>query len=234
MHKVDKGDGLMALARRYYTSVDEIKKANPKLKQLKSGQKINIPFSETNARNEKKNTDTTKITIDDSHANADSKDLNLVKMHTVQTGETLTRIAAKYKVSVQQVVKWNAIKNNKIDIGQQLIVSGNVSLKSYERWNAVNSLTAKTDSIKNILSSTQNLIEESGLTIQAIVNSHPTLSVGSFIICINPDTQKNVLIQIEQTISLDSGVIIGLKPEVLSALGLTGDSNRIIIKYNQP
>lgn len=234
VHKVDNGDGLMALARRYNTSVDEIKKANPKLKQLKSGQKINIPLLENVARNEKKNIDTTKITVDESHANADSKDLSLAKTHTVLAGETLNKIAAKYKVSIQQVIRWNAIKNNKIDIGQQLIVSGNVSLKSYEKWNSPNSLTAKIDSSKNVLSSTLNLIEESGIASATPFNTHPTLSIGSFIVCINPDTKKQVLIQIEQTTPIASGSIVGLKEDVLVKLGLTEDSNRIIIKYNQP
>lgn len=234
IHKVDKGDGLIALARRYNTSADEIKKANPKLKQLKSGQKINIPLVENAARNEKRNADTTKITVDDSHANADSKELSLSKMHTVLAGETLTKIAAKYKVSIQQVIKWNAIKNNKIEIGQQLIVSGNLSLKSFEKWNSSNSLTSKIDSAKNVLSSTLNLIEESGVVSTTPFNAHSSLSIGSFIICINPDTKKQVLIQIEQTTPLAPGSIIGLKAEVLTTLGLTEDSNRIIIKYNQP
>ncbi len=234
VHKVDKGDGLIALARRYNTTVDEIKKANPKLKQLKFGQKINIPLADTASKNEKNTSDTDKITVDDSHANADSKDLNLSKIHTVQAEETLTKIAAKYKVNTSQIIKWNAIKNNKIDIGQQLIVSGNVSIKSYERWNTSNSTSAKIDSVKNNLSSTVNLIEESGIAIYTLSNTHPSLPPGSFILCINPDTKKQLLIQVEQMTPLAADNIIGLKESTLSSLGLTGSKNRIIIKYNQP
>ena len=234
VHKVDKGDGLMALARRYYTTVDEIKKANPKLQQLKPGQKINIPLIENSSIPGKKNVDTLKINIEDSHANADSKELYLGKIHTVQLGETLTKISAKYKVSIQQIVKWNGIKNNKIDIGQQLIVSGNLSIKSFEKWNTANSLTAKVDSAKYILSPTLNLIEESGATSTTLFNTHSSLPIGSFILCINPDTKNKVLIQVEQTAPLSSGSIIGLKEETLTTLGLTESNNRIIIKYNQP
>lgn len=234
VHKADKGDGLIALAKRYNTTVDEIKKANPKLNQLNLGQKINIPLVENKNTNDKKLTDTTKINVDESHANADSKELYSAKVHTVQSGETLTKIAAKYKVSIQQLIKWNAIKNNKIEIGQQLVVSGNVSLKSFEKWNAVNSLTSKVDSVKNILSSAVNLIEEQGIASTTPFNAHASLPIGSFVICINPDTKKQVLIKIEQTTPLATDAIIGLNETVLAILGLSESSNRIIIKYNQP
>ena len=233
IHKVDKGDGLIALARRYNTSVDEIKKANSKLQQLKVGQKINIPYTEPITRNDKSISDSSKISIDDSHANADSKELTLVKLHTVQAGETLSKISVKYKVSVSQIIKWNAIKNNKIDVGQQLIVSGNVTIKPYEKWNAPNSLSAKPDSVKDILASTLNLIEESGRAAITAVNTHPSLPVGSFVLCINPDSQKQILIQIERTAPLPPAITIGLNEDNFSLLNLAEATNRINIKYNQ-
>ena len=234
IHKVDKGEGLIALARRYNTTVEDILKANPKLKQLNIGQKINIPISPTFTKSEKIAADTTKITLDESHANADSKELNLYRTHLVQPGETLTKIAARYKVNIQQVIKWNGIKNNKIEIGQQLIVSGNVSMKSFEKWNSLNSLSAKEEAPKNYLSSSKNLIEETGIATLSLLNTHPTLALGSFVLCSNPETKKQILIQIEQTAQLPPGINISLNDEMLKSLGLTADSNRITIKYNQP
>lgn len=44
-------------------------------------------------------------------------------VHVVQSGETLFRIARQYGVSVQQIRKWNNLKNDVIEVGQQLVVA---------------------------------------------------------------------------------------------------------------
>ena len=45
-------------------------------------------------------------------------------MHTVKKGETLSAIARKYGCSVQQIMKWNNLKNaDALRIGQRLKVS---------------------------------------------------------------------------------------------------------------
>lgn len=44
-------------------------------------------------------------------------------VHVVQAGETIFRIARQYGVSVQQLRQWNNLKNDVIEIGQQLIVA---------------------------------------------------------------------------------------------------------------
>jgi len=43
--------------------------------------------------------------------------------HTVKTGETLYSIAQQYNVTVQDLMKWNHLNNNDIQIGQQLMVA---------------------------------------------------------------------------------------------------------------
>ncbi len=44
------------------------------------------------------------------------------KMHTVQKGETLYRIHKKYNVPLTDLRKWNHLKNDKVKVGQKLIV----------------------------------------------------------------------------------------------------------------
>ncbi|MCP9460431.1 MAG: LysM peptidoglycan-binding domain-containing protein [Nitrospira sp.] len=44
-------------------------------------------------------------------------------VHVVQAGETIFRIARQYGVSVQQIRQWNNLKNDVIEIGQQLVVA---------------------------------------------------------------------------------------------------------------
>jgi LysM repeat protein len=43
--------------------------------------------------------------------------------HTVKEGETLFSIAQKYKISVDQIKKWNDLTSNVLDVGQTLRVS---------------------------------------------------------------------------------------------------------------
>lgn len=60
------------------------------------------------------------------HANIDKKknEAPPVTMHTVKKGDTLSGIAKKYGCTVQQLMKWNNIKNaNSLRIGQRLKVS---------------------------------------------------------------------------------------------------------------
>jgi LysM repeat protein len=45
------------------------------------------------------------------------------KAHVVQAGETIFRIARQNGVSVQQIREWNNLKNDVIEVGQELVVS---------------------------------------------------------------------------------------------------------------
>lgn len=51
------------------------------------------------------------------------------QIHKVRSGESLTVIAKKYKVTFQQLKKWNKLKNDRIHPGQQIAVYVNVKKK---------------------------------------------------------------------------------------------------------
>lgn len=241
LHKVDKGEGFISIARRYNVSIDDIKAANKGLKTLKVGQKIKIPLNNAQsaaAKNDppkKTKGDSSAIRIDESHANADSKETTVTpfKTHIVQPGETIYRIAAKYKITTQQLINWNGIKNNKIDVGQELFISGNLATLSYEKWNTANSLTSKTAAPQDVLSPDTARVEESGVAILASENTHPGIAPGTFILAINPDNNKQCLVQIQQKAPVGENAVIGLDHQTLVKLGVEGNQSRIIIKYNQ-
>jgi len=44
-------------------------------------------------------------------------------VHVVQAGETIFRIARQNGVSVQQIRQWNNLKNDVIEVGQQLVIA---------------------------------------------------------------------------------------------------------------
>lgn len=229
IHKVDKGEGLLAIGRKYNVTVDEILALNKGLKTPTIGQKIRVPIKQA----AKPQPDSTKITVDESHANADAKDVATDKKHIVAQGETLAKIAAKYKISTQQLIKWNNIKNNTITVGQELRVSGVTAIKPYEKWNQANSTGIKIDSPKNTLSTSIKFVEEFGLPEVMEKTTHPTLPVGSFILCIHPETQKQLLIQVEQTKPLREKCVIGIPQSKVDSLGISVDLP-LLIKYNLP
>ena len=49
--------------------------------------------------------------------------------YTVQSGDTLSKIATKYSISVTQLKEWNQLSRDQIYVGQQLIVSKATEMK---------------------------------------------------------------------------------------------------------
>ncbi|MCI9016725.1 MAG: LysM peptidoglycan-binding domain-containing protein [Clostridia bacterium] len=103
---VKKGDTLGSIANRYNTTVNELVKLNnienPNL--IYVGQKILITASD--------------------------KPNNDLKIYIVKRGDTLSKIAKKYKTTVNELVRLNNIKNpNLIYIGQKLIITSSNNTK---------------------------------------------------------------------------------------------------------
>lgn len=106
-HKVKSGETLSQLARKYKTSVEELIRLNPDAaKGLKLGASLRLPGS-PDAGTEKPAESTPEA-----------------KAHKVVSGESLSRIAKKYKVSVADLEKWNNMTAKDLKAGQELLVSG--------------------------------------------------------------------------------------------------------------
>lgn len=116
IHKVDKGETLYALARRYNIGVQQIIDANPESKKgLNIGQDLKIPYK--------------GVVKNDSKSQTDQKII-----HTVKSGESLYVISQKYGVTVNNIKKWNGLKSNNISIGKRLSIypSSEVAEMIYE------------------------------------------------------------------------------------------------------
>ncbi len=93
IHKVKRGENLYRIARRYGVSVNSLKKQN-RLKKSKIfvGQKIKIPGSKA-AR---------------------------VKKYKVRRGDNLTRLAKKFKTSINRIVRLNRLKRKTLYFGETI------------------------------------------------------------------------------------------------------------------
>lgn len=98
-YTVKKGDSLYAIAKRYGTSASAIKRHNELSKDaIYPGQQLKIPAIKLATPLRK-------------------------KIYAVKSGDNLNNIAKRYKVTINNIIKWNGLKNpNHLKIGQQLII----------------------------------------------------------------------------------------------------------------
>lgn len=93
-HKVRRGQNLDLLARRYRTSIAQIKQVNGlRSSRINIGQRIKIPIT------------------------------GVSTVHVVRRGETLTHIARRYRITLAQLRAHNSIRNaSKIFAGKKLVI----------------------------------------------------------------------------------------------------------------
>lgn len=129
-HKVEKGQTLFAIARKYKASVADIRAANPGMTdQIEVGQEIKVPVKGSSAAAQEKKApkEPARVApepVSDNEPSAAEPEVAGVKYHTVGAGQTLSMIARTYKVSVPDILKWNNLSNAGIRVGQKLKVSG--------------------------------------------------------------------------------------------------------------
>ncbi|PZR05019.1 MAG: hypothetical protein DI536_33215 [Archangium gephyra] len=107
-YTVKSGDTLSKIASQYRTTVDKLASTNG----ISNPNRINVGQ---------------KITVPDSYSagSAKSSGGSAPKTYTVKSGDTLSKIAAKYGTTVNAIASKNGISNpNRISVGQKLTISG--------------------------------------------------------------------------------------------------------------
>ncbi len=106
-HTVKSGDTIGGLAVQYNSSSQAIRQANNlKDDKIRLGQKLLIPAPGESA----------------AQAPAQSSSRRGPVTHTVKSGDTLVLLSLKYKVSVQDIRAANNLKDDKIQLGQKLLI----------------------------------------------------------------------------------------------------------------
>jgi len=107
-HTVRKGESLGSIAKKYKVSLNQLRAWNNIIGMtIHAGQKLTLynsgaPMAQIAKSPVKRSTSSTH--------------------HAVQSGETLSIIASKYKCNVTDLQEWNGLSNTKLHIGQQLKV----------------------------------------------------------------------------------------------------------------
>lgn len=154
IHQVTQGETFYSLSKRYNLSVEDIKVANNSGETLSIGQELYLPI---------KSKETTTPTAE------------FQNIHVVGSQETLFSISRRYKVSVQDLKKWNSLESNDIKIGQKLIFSDPEPQKAKQ--------THTVESKETLYS----LARKYGVSVEAIrkandISEQNTISIGQTLI----------------------------------------------------
>ncbi len=151
-YTVKKGDSLYSIAKKYNTTVDELKRTNNLTSNILSiGQVLKLPSDKANDVEKEENTISYTVQKGDSLYSIARKydttidrikdlnnlttnllsigqvlliptDTNLETTYTVQKGDSLYSIAKKYNTTVDRLKQLNNLSSNLLSIGQILIV----------------------------------------------------------------------------------------------------------------
>lgn len=235
LHKVEKGEGLFSVARRYNSTVDEITKANPEVKSgLKLGQTIKVPATEP-----------VKVEIKETPVTAPkANQASNTTTHEVQPGETLFSIARKYNLSVDELKKLNNLNDGSIKVGQTLKLNGNaVHAENYggeeqKPTKPTNPSNSKPATPPTAPKPTENYeynaatgeVKEKGMAAVALDESlddkrsyalHATAPIGTIIMITNTDNNKSAFVRVVGRFeSNDNQMIIKVSASSAERLGI--------------
>ena len=135
---VAEGESLSAIARRYNVSTAQLREWNGLTSdKLRAGQSLRVQPPQAKASG--------AIGASAARGRAaqtpDAPDAD--GMITVQAGQSLTGLAAKYKVSTADLRKWNTLKNDQLKTGQQLRVKAPTRVHTVKAGESLGRIAAK-------------------------------------------------------------------------------------------
>lgn len=236
LHKVDKGQGLYAVSRRYGVSLVDLKSANgDSLSSLKLGQVIFVPYQKV------------------------VKEERITK-HKVNKGETLYKISKQYNVSINNLIEWNKLGGTGIKEGDELIIKQMISKKvpassvvettDHSEINTGNQDTKDTNIKKeNKVANSEmdtdyksgtNEVEEEGIATWVSDPSfesrrslalHKTAPVGTIIKVVNLINNQSAYVKVVGQLPASSKEIVKLSKFTAKQIGLKDKISRVKVYY---
>jgi membrane-bound lytic murein transglycosylase D len=120
-HNVKKGETLSVIARHYGVAVNDLTQANriSVKSSLRIGQELLIPMSGST----RAPAPTVSAVASSTPAAAKTPPASVPSTYRVKRGDTLTSIAARFNVTVNDLKKWNKLTSTRLDVGQKLALA---------------------------------------------------------------------------------------------------------------
>ncbi|MBF0219601.1 MAG: LysM peptidoglycan-binding domain-containing protein [Gammaproteobacteria bacterium] len=108
-HTVRSGESLWSISRQYSVSVDDLKRWNSMkgTPAIKPGQQLRLNSTTLAAT-----TTTVKVASTPADTPNTQTDAAVEVIHTIVSGDTLSGIARQYSVNINELMKWNQLKQN--------------------------------------------------------------------------------------------------------------------------
>lgn len=136
-HKIGRGEVLGKIAMKYGVSVKKLKQWNNlRNSRIVAGKKLQIFIGDSNLATAAPN-------------NEESKSTNGVTKYKVRRGDSLSKIAHKFRVSEADLKKWNNLKSSRIYAGKTLVVNSNGDPEKTDEKTYVKTSNKITYKIKN-------------------------------------------------------------------------------------
>lgn len=147
LHRVEQGQTLFAIGRRYNIAPEDIKRANPSLTDIRFDEVLRVPMAELPALKPAKvakattpdaksstgaisTTSTSRPASARQQAREDTeaakrieKEVKKEGIHVVEAGQTLYSLSVRYGVLQADLRQWNGLTADNLRAGQTLIVS---------------------------------------------------------------------------------------------------------------
>jgi LysM repeat protein len=160
-YKVKPGDSLWSIAQKYNITVTELKKINNLSSDLIFPDQVLL-------------TETSKNTNNHSNNNSSQQSSTTTSSYTVKKGDTLSAIALKYKISVQNLMEWNNLTSSLIFPGDVLVVKetssnagSNQNKNNATKGNSANNATTYTVKKGDTLS---EIAYKHGITLKELMD----------------------------------------------------------------
>ncbi len=208
-YKVKKGDTLSGIAKRHRVSVKELMRINgiKKATSLRAGKNIRVMSDAP-----------VYVSAADTGKPIGNKVATAVSSYTVQKGDTLSAIATKYGVTVQQLLAWNHIqKASSLRAGQTIRIAAG---DSAEVAAAANTEMAASSVPDNTAENAAAHIVRQGDTLGAIA-AHYQVSVNDLLRWNR--LSKRSLLKIGQKIIVDNDNDLGRALAMQSGKGVAAE-----------
>lgn len=130
---VTKGDTLGHIAENHSIRTSELKKANNlKNNNLQIGQKLVIPNLVVEKQTTEVEQAATKPTAESTTTKQynQAADLTVTNTYVVKKGDTIYGLSNKFKISKDNLTKWNNLNKSNLSIGQELYLTPNKEIKT--------------------------------------------------------------------------------------------------------
>ncbi|MEO8409099.1 MAG: LysM peptidoglycan-binding domain-containing protein, partial [Propionivibrio sp.] len=120
---VRKGDSLYAIAKRYGVPVAELKRLNNlRFNRIAAGDRLIVAAVEKSDDHQSVTVTTAARAKSSPATNKSARSIAVVKRYTIKRGDTLTSIARQFKVSADDLLRWNRVSPRSLQPGQTLTI----------------------------------------------------------------------------------------------------------------